>query len=67
MICSKSYSSSETDLALSSGPHILRPVALWTLGQDSLVILLLEDAGLALFVQASQDKGMISGTPRCGV
>lgn len=32
-------------------------------GQDSLVMWILEDAGLALYVQTSQDNGMISGIP----
>lgn len=67
VIYSGSHSSSETELALTSGPRLLRPLGLWVLGQDSLMMLTLEDAGLALCVQTSPDNGMISGTLGRGV
>ena len=34
MICSGSHSSAEMELALTSGPHSLRPGALWSLGPE---------------------------------
>lgn len=65
VICSGSHSSSETELALTSGPHVLRPEAVW----DTRILQwcwFWNMQELAPYVQTSRDKSMISGTPCCG-